>query len=60
MDLNKQVKTLEEQNVVLEEELKQLKIKQAEMLKIKQLNEDISKLNSDIKFIQDEVNKIEK
>ncbi len=60
MDLDKQVKTLEEQKIVLEKELKALKIKQAMILKIKQLTDDISKLNSNIKIIETEVNEGEK
>ena len=59
MDLNEKVKTLEEQKGVLEEKLKALKIKQAQMLKIEQLTINISKLKSDIKTIQDEVIKVE-
>ncbi len=60
MDLDEQVKILEEQKVVLEKELKELKIKQAMMLKIKQLKGNVSKLNLDIKTIQEEVNEGEK
>ena len=60
MDLDKQVNTLEEQKIVLEKELKALKIKQAMILKMKQLTDDISKLNSNIKIIETEVNEGEK
>jgi len=56
MNLDVQVKALEKQKVVLKEELKVLQIKQAQILKIKQLTDDIAKLKSSIhKIKQDEI-----
>ena len=60
MDLDKQIKELEAQKQVLEITLKELKIKEAQVLKIKQLKDDISKLNSDIKTVQGKVDIEEK
>ena len=59
MTLDIQIKALEEEKAVLEEELKELKIKQAQALKFTQLQADIVELNSAIQTTKEEVDKVE-
>ena len=56
MGLKEKIAELEKEKSQLAGKLKALKIKQAQVLKINQLKEDIAKLNSDIKTITSEVN----
>ena len=56
MVLKEKITELEKQKSQLAAKLKELKIKQAQVLRIKQLIEDIAKLNSSIKSIASEVN----
>jgi hypothetical protein len=55
MELEETIKTLEAEKVTLTKKLKTLKLKETQVLKIKQLKDDIAKLNSDIKSVKIEV-----
>lgn len=59
IDFKNRIAKLEKEKSELAEKLKALKIKQAQLLKINQLKENIAKLNSDIKTITSEVSKEE-
>ena len=56
MSFKDEITKLEKEKSQLAAKLKELKIKQAQVLRIKQLIEDIAKLNSSIKSIASEVN----
>lgn len=55
-DFKKIIDGLEKEKKLLEEKLKELNIKQAQLLRIKQLKDYISQLNSDIALKAKEVN----